>query len=196
MATLSAGSNTSIYCPNDSTIAITITAPGKVSVNGRNFITGAAVTPSELYGSATVTATAGDIVTLEALIQDCTYVVTSSVGSGGSDATAENQTAQIALATGPANAAVTSVSCTTTSASLLASNTARKGASFTNDSTYIAYVLEGSGTASSTNYSFTVDPNGDYVELPTDNGNCYTGALQVIWESGASGGAMRVTETS
>lgn len=86
MATLSVGNQVTLYSPNDSEIVVTITAPGRVSVNGRNVITGAAVTPQELYETTTITTSAGDRVTLEAINVDAFYSGPSTTGGGTVDA--------------------------------------------------------------------------------------------------------------
>jgi len=78
------------------------------------------------------------------------------------------------------------ISGTNTNVTLIASNTARLGASIYNDSTAALYVKLGT-TASTT--SFTVKMNqDDYYEVPYD----YTGIIDGIWS--ATNGAARVVE--
>lgn len=82
---------------------------------------------------------------------------------------------------------ITSVSGSATSVSILASNTARKGAIVTNDSTAILYLALSSSTASTSAYSVKLYPNASYlVDF------LYTGAMTGIWAAAA--GAARVTE--
>lgn len=94
-----------------------------------------------------------------------------------------------------ATGTVTSVNDTNTDTTILAANTARKGASIFNDSTQILFLLCAAGTSSSTNYSIQI-PAGGYFELPLlSGGGVYTGILKGIWAADASG-AARVTEFS
>lgn len=81
----------------------------------------------------------------------------------------------------------TSVNDSATVVTVLAANTARRGATLFNDSTEIAYVALG---ATATTTDFTVKmAAGDYYEVPFG----YTGIITAIWANNASG-AMRVTE--
>lgn len=79
------------------------------------------------------------------------------------------------------------VSGNASSVTVLASNANRLGATVTNDSTAILYLLLGSATASTTVYSVQLAA-GDYYEVPFN----YTGQLTGIWASAT--GAARVTE--
>lgn len=74
-----------------------------------------------------------------------------------------------------------------TSATLLAANAARKGAIIYNDSTVYLYIKFGA-TASLTSFTHKMAPDSMY-ELPFG----YTGKIDGIWASDASG-AARVTE--
>jgi hypothetical protein len=79
-----------------------------------------------------------------------------------------------------------SVAASTSSVSLLAANTARRGATIYNDSTADLYLKLG---ASASTTSFTIKlAAGDYYEVPFG----YTGAVTGIWSS-ATGNA-RITE--
>jgi hypothetical protein len=94
-----------------------------------------------------------------------------------------------------ASAAVTRVAASATSAQVLAANTQRTGAKFMNDSAAICYLLEGTGTASPTNFSVKLAPNdtngiGGYYETPFG----FSGAVQAVWSAAAGG--LAVTETS
>jgi hypothetical protein len=75
-------------------------------------------------------------------------------------------------------ATVTQVASSATSVALLAANSARNKGMLTNASTAILYVLLGSGTASTTNYSFTVAASG-VANLPDG----FTGPVTGIWAS-------------
>jgi hypothetical protein len=77
----------------------------------------------------------------------------------------------------------TSVASSTTSVSLLASNSNRKGATIWNNSTANLFVEFGA-TASATAFTFRLDPQG-YVEIPFG----YTGAISGIWST-ANGTAL------
>jgi hypothetical protein len=83
---------------------------------------------------------------------------------------------------------VTSVAGSATTVSLLASQTARAGASFYNESTAILYLKFGA-TASVTSYTVQVPPSGFY-EIPSTRP--YTGAIDGIWS--AANGNVRITE--
>lgn len=83
------------------------------------------------------------------------------------------------------------VAGSTSSVTVLASNTSRNGATFYNDSTAICYLLIGTGTASSTVFSVYLGPSMLY-ELPLFKGGTYTGIVSGIWASAT--GNMRVTE--
>jgi hypothetical protein len=89
-----------------------------------------------------------------------------------------------------ATATLTNVNGSASSVSLLASNTARKNATFFNDSTAVLYLKFGA-TASTTSYTVQIPSNG-YYELP--NGKVYNGAIDGIWA--AANGAVRITELS
>lgn len=88
-----------------------------------------------------------------------------------------------------ATGTVTSVNDTNVSTTCLASNASRLGATVKNDSTVVMYVKFGATASSS---SFTVSlAAGDYYEVPFR----YTGIIDCIWASDASG-AARITEMS
>lgn len=83
-------------------------------------------------------------------------------------------------------ATLTNVASSATNVTLLAANTARKGATLYNDSTQVCYVKFGA-TASSTSFTVPLATN-TYYEVPGG----YTGILDGIWVS--ANGNMRVTE--
>jgi hypothetical protein len=91
--------------------------------------------------------------------------------------------ASVAIA---AVATLANVADTGSSGTLLASNAARLAAILYNDSTVGCYVKYGA-TASATSFTYFLDAGESYRE------ERYTGIIDGIWESDASG-SMRVTE--
>jgi hypothetical protein len=90
-----------------------------------------------------------------------------------------------------ATGTTTSVAGSASAVTILAANTNRLGATISNDSTAILYLLLGTGTASATNYTVALDQKGSvaaYFEVPFD----YTGIITGIWASAV--GSARVTE--
>ena len=85
-------------------------------------------------------------------------------------------------------ATTTQVADTAVSATILASNANRLGASIANDSSARLYIKLGT-TASTTDYTVSLPQNG-YYEVP----NNYTGRIDGIWASDPNDGAARVTE--
>jgi ornithine carbamoyltransferase len=98
---------------------------------------------------------------------------------------ADNDVTVTALAVAAA-ATLANVSDTASSTTLLASNAARLAAIIYNDSTVGLYVKYGA-TASATSFTYFLDAGESYRE------ERYTGIIDGIWESNASG-SMRVTE--
>ena len=93
------------------------------------------------------------------------------------------------LSTRPVRAsttAVTSVAASATSATLLAANTARKGATVYNDSTVTLYLKLGA-TASTTSHTLQMIKNS-YYEVPFN----YTGIIDAVWASAT--GSARISE--
>lgn len=88
----------------------------------------------------------------------------------------------------PASAAVSSSSCSTSSAELLASNANREGAMVYNDSNRPLYIKLG-GAASTSSFSVKVGAMG-YFEVPSG----FTGAVHGIWGDADASGAARCTE--
>lgn len=97
--------------------------------------------------------------------------------------------AAVALAstTAPATGATTSVASSATTVTILAANTARRGATVYNDSTQVLYLLLGAGTASSSVYTVQLAA-GAYYEVPFG----FTGVLTGLWAS--ANGNARVTQ--
>jgi hypothetical protein len=90
---------------------------------------------------------------------------------------------------GSSTATVTPKAASTSAITLLAANTARKGATVYYDGASVLYLLEGSGTPSSTNYTTKLG-QGLYTQYEAPQG--FTGALQGIWTSAV--GTANVTE--
>ncbi len=88
---------------------------------------------------------------------------------------------------GSATGTLANVASSATSVTLLASNTARRGAIIHNDSTQILYIKYGS-TASVTSYTYKLYPD-DAWEMPAP---VYTGIITGIWAS--ANGNARTTE--
>lgn len=74
--------------------------------------------------------------------------------------------------------AETQVASSTTAQTLLAANRQRQGATVYNASTAILYLLLGSGTPSSTNYTVQMAASS-YYEAPFS----FQGAIQGVWAS-------------
>lgn len=132
-----------------------------------------------------------------------TRISYSAAGMPGStmaqlmDAAGNNRGANITAgnalqaAPGPtATSVITSVAGANTSTQLLATNTARSGAYFYNDSTAILY-LAFATSASTTAYTVQIGAQS-FFEMPTNP--VYTGAIFGIWASAA--GSVRITELS
>lgn len=90
------------------------------------------------------------------------------------------------VASKAATGTLANVAGSATSVTVLASNTARLGATIYNDSTAILYLKLGA-TASSTSFTVKMQPD-DYYEVPAG----YTGIIDGIWTSAT--GSARVTE--
>jgi hypothetical protein len=87
------------------------------------------------------------------------------------------------------SSAVTNISASASSVTLLSSNANRKGARFYNHSSATAYLKEGT-TASGTSFTVLIEAGGFYnMPVPV-----YTGQIDCIWDSAT--GAMRITELS
>lgn len=94
-----------------------------------------------------------------------------------------------ATVTGCTTGTNSSVSDSASSVTILASNANRLGATISNDSSAALYLLLGSTSASTTNYSARITQYG-YYEVPFG----YTGQINGIWASDPNDGAARVTE--
>lgn len=105
------------------------------------------------------------------------------------DVSATNPMPVVAQSKAAATGTITSPSIAATTTTALASNTARLGATFYNDSTGIIYIAL-AATASATAFTVKLYP-GDYYELPGSN-VVFTGLVSAIATVAAS--ALRVTE--
>jgi hypothetical protein len=92
------------------------------------------------------------------------------------------------IAPAPAVSALSNVTGSVTSGTLLASNTSRKQALFFNDSSASLFLGYTSSAVSATSYSVKIAPMG-YYEVPWP---IYTGQINGIWD--AATGAARITE--
>ena len=118
--------------------------------------------------------------------------VTASTASSLIDSTGVQYSGSNPVPTKEVRAATgtnTSVADNAASVTILASNTARLGATVYNDSSAILYLLLGSTAASTTNYTCKIASSG-YYEVPFG----YTGQLTGIWATDPGDGAARVTE--
>jgi hypothetical protein len=109
--------------------------------------------------------------------------VTPLMGAGNTGTGAQRTTTSSA-----GTATLTNVSSSASTGTILASNAARLGATFYNDSTQVCYLKFGA-TASTTSYTVQMAA-GAYYELPGPH--VYSGIIDGIWAS--ANGSMRVTE--
>lgn len=89
----------------------------------------------------------------------------------------------------PDTSAVTRVNDTATSTTLKAANTSRKEIKITNTSTAILYILEGSDTASASNWT-------DFLEQNDRYSSDYTGQINGVWASDPNTGVAVVVEST
>lgn len=87
------------------------------------------------------------------------------------------------------SSAQTTVNDNAASVTILAANSARRGATIINDSTATLYLRLSSSSATTTNYTVQIVTNA-YYEVPFQ----YTGEITGIWASDPNTGAARVTE--
>lgn len=95
------------------------------------------------------------------------------------------------LPVAPAAAAAatpTSVAASATPVTLFAANALRAGGAVYNDSASALYLLLGAG-ASTTQFTYKLDPTGGYYELPSP---IYRGIVSGVWDTAT--GAARCTE--
>lgn len=111
------------------------------------------------------------------------------VGKVGLDQTTPGTTNGVVVNRTPTSTStLTSVASSATSVTILAANTARKGASISNTSTAILYLRLNAGTADITTGHTVQMASNTYFEVPFG----YTGAIVGIWAS--ANGSANVTE--
>lgn len=164
--------------------ALAVTQSGTWNINN---ISGTVSLPTGAATSANQTTINTNITGLRGQIP--TSLGQTTMGASMSVTVASDQSAIPVTSPTSSSAALSNVSGSATSVTVLASNASRKNATFYNDSTATLYLKFGSTAASTTSYTVQIPPNG-YYELP--NGSIYTGQLTGIWS--AANGAVRVTE--
>lgn len=127
---------------------------------------------------------------LNVSVQNTTVAVTQSGTWTVQPGNTANTTAWLVTQQGSSSASTSNVNDTASSTTLIASNSSRRGAAIFNDSTVSLYVKFGA-TASATSFTVLIAAQG-YYELPA-NPSVYTGVVDGIWASDASG-AARITE--
>jgi len=159
-----------------------------------------------VVGAGTAGSASGGVLTVQG-VASMTPVLSRI--SDGTNAAAIKAASTPAAATDPAlvveqspnspslTPAITSRASSGSSVTLLASNSARKSASFFNNDVNDLYLNEAGGTATTAIGGFTVViPYRGYWELPRGaNGGVVTGAITGIWSAAGSSGAS-VTERS
>ncbi|MGH6879512.1 MAG: hypothetical protein ACREFM_01235, partial [Hypericibacter sp.] len=103
---------------------------------------------------------------------------------------ASDSTGQVAI-TPSTTATQTQVADSATDVTILASNSARKGASVTNTSTTNLFLRAGTTAATTSNYTVKLVPDA-YYEVPAG----FTGAIHGIWATDPNTGNANVTEYS
>lgn len=120
------------------------------------------------------------------------FTLALSVGCSASGIVDYRTVTSLTSLTSPSTGTQTNVDDTDTITTILAANTARKGATIVNDSTATLYILCATGTVSATSFTYRLSP-GSTLELPILKGGVYTGIIRGIWTADASGTA-RITE--
>lgn len=119
------------------------------------------------------------------------YASTDAIDSGDVGVVAMTTARELKTAPVVSSTATRSqVADSATSGTLLAANTSRRGAIITNDSSAVLYVALGSGPATTTDYTTTIQPSGGTWTIPGG----YTGIIVGIWASDPGDGGARVTE--
>ena len=117
---------------------------------------------------------------------------TAAVKASATPAATTDPAAVVALSPNAPALTITmsSKSSSATSATLLASNTARKGATFYNDDVNPLFLRTDGSAATTSIGGYTVKiVSGAYYELPKGaNGGIYTGAITGIWSAAGSSG--------
>src|SRR3990167_6923212 len=136
-------------------------------------------------GTGKVTVVSGTAANLKAEVTIAAAQTLATVTTVGTVSTITNTvpTKEIRAAT----AAQTTVADNAASTTILAANANRLGATVSNDSSAVLYLLLGSTAASATSYSVRMVQYG-YYEIPFG----YTGQLTGIWASDPNDGAARI----
>jgi hypothetical protein len=117
---------------------------------------------------------------------------TAAVKASATPAATTDPAAVVALSPNAPGLTVTmsSKSSSTSSATMLASNSARKGATFYNDDANPLYLRTDGSAATASIGGYTVKiASGAYYELPVGaNGGVYQGAITGIWSAAGSSG--------
>ncbi len=176
--------------------AVAVPVSGTVTATGPLTDTQLRATPVPVSGTVTATGPLTDTqlrasavpVSLTSTTITGTAAVTQSGTWTVQPGNTPNTTAWLVKEQKSSTSALSNVSSSATSVTLLASNANRLNATIFNDSTQVLYVKFGA-TASTTSYTVQIAANG-YYELP--NGNTYTGIIDGIWAS--ANGNARITE--
>lgn len=88
----------------------------------------------------------------------------------------------------PATAVTATVASSATPVTLLAASDVRRGATISNDSTAILYILMGAGTVSATNYTYAVAAKSGVAQTVTIPFG-FTGVITGLWAA-ANGSAL------
>lgn len=157
-----------------------VTSP--VSAASLPLPTGAA-TAAKQPALGTAGTSSADVITVQGRASMTALVVDGSAVTQPVSIAATVTSKEVRSATGTR----TSVAGSASSVTLLASNASRLGATIFNDSTQILYADLSGGTASSSAFTYKMNP-GDTLETPAN----YTGLITGIWAS--ANGNARVTE--
>lgn len=187
--------NTSALALNTTVAALQVTQGSTTSGQSGTLIQGAVTTAAPTYTTAQTNplslTTAGALRTdASATTQPVSGTVTANAGTNLNTSALNLETTQTAFSAKftSSTSTVTSVASSATNVTLLASNASRKGATFFNDSTKVAYIKLGT-TASLTSYTIQVAALGFFI---INNNPNYTGQIDALWS--AANGNMRITE--
>lgn len=163
-----------------STSGVPITSFGSTTVS----ISSGTFTPSS---AVTVTPSSAFTVALSSV---ATVTPSSAITVALSSVATVTPSSAISVRQSPASlGTVTSVTASSSSQTILASNANRMGATVFNESNQVLYLTTSSATTSTAAYSVQMPSNG-YYETPYN----YVGAITGLWAT--SSGAGRITELS
>jgi hypothetical protein len=116
--------------------------------------------------------------------------VVALVDTAGNPAPSGSTTAPLSVSSPPsATGTATQVASNVAAVTLLAANTARRGATIFYDGAATLYLLEGAGTPSATNWTIKMG-SGSFLQYEAPAG--FTGIIKGIWSSAV--GSANVTE--